>query len=231
MAKSKINKKNQVFLFTEKYYLIFIIIVVLILVFLVYGKQGIITLNSHITPSPKILIPSFTPTPTLIPTIQPTATSNSQTKNNQTGVTQTGKYTFEGNLPCDGRMGTSSEVFAALNNYRSVHGAGQLGWNDKLASVGQMRAQQITANGGRSDGHAGFIAFTNDQSNYQKVGFNELSENVGGTGNCPLLGVHVIEWLFARDAPHNNAQLDRWDAVGVGIDQNNVSIIFGRSPL
>ncbi|HUD09986.1 MAG TPA: CAP domain-containing protein [Patescibacteria group bacterium] len=233
----KIDEAKPVNILADKQLLVVIVVVLIICVLIGIKTVSSYVLSSNIAPTPTIDLPIPTPTPTDTPTPTPeikitnVPIADPGSKTTDTAVRQTGKYTFEGNLPCDDRMGDASEIYAALNNYRQVHGASSLAWNDKLASVAQMRVGQITANGGRSDSHAGFITFTNDQSNYAKVGFSELSENTGGTGNCPLLGVHVIEWLFARDAPHNNAQLDRWDAVGIAEGQNNVVVIFGRSPL
>jgi len=175
-------------------------------------------------PTPTILVPTNTPIPKQV--IQPTQASSNST---DTTVRQVGKYTFEGNLPCDNSMGSANDTYIALNNYRNTHGVGSLAWNAGLADVASMRTSQIAANGGVSDSHAGFIAFTNNQSNFTKLGMSELSENIAGTGSCPLLGVHIIEWLFARDAPHNNAQLDgRWTNVGISVNGSVVGVIFGK---
>lgn len=150
---------------------------------------------------------------------------------NDSRVRKVGQYTYTESVGCDSKMATANDVYVALNNYRQAHGSGPLAWSDKLASVGQMRAGQVVANGGHSDEHAGFFAYTNDQSNFAKVGFGSLAENIEG-GSCSLFGVHIIEWIFAADAPHNDNQLDpSWQAVGIGVDHTVVSVIFGKDPI
>lgn len=132
--------------------------------------------------------------------------------------------------PCDDRYATAEEIFGALNNYRKAHGAGSLSWNEKLAEVAQMRVKQTLA-GGR-DYHQGFIDFTNDQENYKKVGFWELSENIGSSGNCPLLGVHLIEYKIAKSPAHDAAQKDpSWVAVGIATEDSITAFIFGKEPI
>ncbi|MBI4215717.1 MAG: hypothetical protein HY602_03255 [Parcubacteria group bacterium] len=132
--------------------------------------------------------------------------------------------------PCDDRYATAGEIFEALNNYRNVHGAGSLAWNEKLAEVARMRVKQTLA-GGR-DYHQGFTDFTNDQDNYQKVGFWVLSENIGSSGDCPLLGVHLIEFKISRSPAHDAAQRDpSWIAVGIATEGGVTSFIFGRDPI
>lgn len=132
--------------------------------------------------------------------------------------------------PCDNRYATAEEIFEALNNYRNTHGAGNLVWNEKLAEVARIRVEQTLA-GGR-DYHQGFTDFTNDQDNYQKVGFWVLSENIGSSGDCPLSGVHLIEYKISKSPAHDAAQREpSWIAVGIATRDGVTSFIFGRDPL
>lgn len=132
--------------------------------------------------------------------------------------------------PCDNRFATTEEIFEALNNYRNAHGAGSLVWNEKLAEVARMRVKQTLLSG--RDYHKGFIEYTNDQDNYLKVGFWSLSENIGTSGDCPLLGVHLIEFKISRSPVHDAAQRDpTWIAVGIATEGGVTSFIFGRDPM
>jgi hypothetical protein len=42
--------------------------------------------------------------------------------------------------------------------------------------------------------------------------------------------VHLIEWVYAGDKPHNDNQLSsKWSAVGIGISGSATDLVFGGS--
>jgi hypothetical protein len=57
-----------------------------------------------------------------------------------------------------------------------------------------------------------------------------LGENSGY--GSKLIGVHLIEWVYAADPAHNANQLDKqWSHVGIGIEGLGVVFIFGGSKI
>ena len=67
------------------------------------------------------------------------------------------------------------------------------------------------------DQHLGFNDFVQNQDGFNKLGFTALGENI--SYGYKLNGVHIIEWMYAGDQPHNDNQLDnRWNYVGIGVD-------------
>ncbi len=176
----------------------------------------------------------ISPSPTRTPTPTPTPIINNYQNNGQTnnlnaqwGVAkQTGSDTWSQQIGCDNKMGTPDDVFQALNNYRHVHNVGGLTWNDNLAAEAQSRADYFNSIG-KIDDHVGLNDFLNNQNGFNKLGFGYVGEN-SSLGQCPLLGVHIIEWIFASDQPHNANQLNRdWGYVGVGVSGYAVDLIFG----
>lgn len=165
------------------------------------------------------------------PAVKEAISSPTPFNTNQNNNQQIGNSKDSGNgYPCDDRFATSSEIYSALNEYRMAHGAGALSWNEKLAAVAQMRVAQTLA-GGR-DYHEGFKEFTANQENFSKVGFSTLSENIGSSGDCPLLGVHLIEYKISKSPAHDAAQRDpSWIAVGIATQNGITVFIFGKTPL
>lgn len=167
------------------------------------------------------------PTPTLAPTLIPIRT---QTPDTTTwGVaSHIGGPLWQIKLGADAHMATEQETFDALNNYRKVQGKSTLQWDQTLASYAKLRAQTYTSEG-KLDNHIGFNDFLNNQDGFHKLGYQMVGEN-GALLNEPLLGVHIIEWLFAGDPDHNANQLDtRWSNVGIGVDGYGVDVVFGGS--
>jgi len=126
----------------------------------------------------------------------------------------------------DERMGTPEEIFEALNVYRERHGSGKLTRDDKLAEFAQTRADQFVKD--RSlDSHAGFREFLSNQDNYASLGFWSVGEN--SCYGTRLVGVHIIEWIFAGDEPHDKNQLNPgWSHVGIGVKTTAVDVVFGK---
>jgi len=125
----------------------------------------------------------------------------------------------------DETMATAKEILAALNEYRQVHGSQVLNWDEKLGNYAQDRAKFL--NGIKSvDQHKGFNDFVENQDGFNKLGFTALGENI--SYGYRLNGVHVIEWMYAGDKPHNDNQLDnRWNYVGIGVNGLATCLIFG----
>ena len=125
----------------------------------------------------------------------------------------------------DTTMATAKEVLAALNEYRKVQGSQVLNWDEKLGNYARDRAKYL--NGIKSvDQHKGFSDFVENQDGFNKLGFTALGENI--SYGFKLNGVHVIEWMYAGDKPHNDNQLDnRWNYVGIGVDGLATCLIFG----
>lgn len=137
---------------------------------------------------------------------------------------QIAEHTYTITVGTDSRMATASEIVVALNNYRTKKGVGQLTWDDKLGNFAQSRADTF-AFAGKLDEHAGFKNYLNTQDGFVKLGYNFIGENASFTG--PLLGVHLIEWVFAGDQEHDNNQRNpQWTSVGVGVHSSAVDIVF-----
>lgn len=125
----------------------------------------------------------------------------------------------------DATMATAKEIWAALNEYRKVHGSQILNWDEKLGNYARDRAKYL--NEIKSvDQHKGFSDFVENQDGFNKLGFTALGENI--SYGFKLNGVHVIEWMYAGDKPHNDNQLDnRWNYAGIGVDGLATCLIFG----
>lgn len=138
---------------------------------------------------------------------------------------QIDEHTWTMKIGQDDHMGTPQEIYAALNAYRQRNGRGALSWDQQLADYAQSRAS--TFNGlHTTDKHAGFNEFVTNQDGFSKLGFNGLGEN--SSYGYLVIGVHLIEWVYAADAPHNDNQLSsNWTHVGVGVSGLGTDLIFG----
>jgi uncharacterized protein YkwD len=175
-------------------------------------------------PTPTMVIKKIIVTPTTIiqKKIKPTPTID----NEPWGVAkQINEVTWTMKVGEDVNMATPKEIFDALNIYRQRHGSQVLNWDQKLADYSQTRAKYL--NGIKNvDKHEGFTDFVENQDGFNKLGFNSLGENI--SYGYKLNGVHVIEWMYAGDKPHNDNQLDnRWNYVGIGVDGLATCLIFG----
>ena len=158
--------------------------------------------------------------PRTLPSPQPTADSTPWGKAQQIDADT---YTMK--IQLDPTMATPQDVLSALNHYRATKGAQQLTWDNNLADFAQSRAVYLESTHS-TDNHQGFIDFLDNQNGYDKLGFTWLGENI--SYGYRLEGVHLIEWIFAGDAPHDDNQLNnRWNYAGIGIKGTAVSIIFG----
>ncbi|MEN9408010.1 MAG: hypothetical protein RLZZ455_1226 [Candidatus Parcubacteria bacterium] len=140
-------------------------------------------------------------------------------------ATQIGEHTWTMKVSSDDRVGTAQEILQALNAYRVRHGVGQLSWDPGLGSFAQGRADVFHRNGS-TDAHAGFSDYMNNQDGFKKAGFMALGEN--SSYGYHIEAVHLIEWVYAGDAPHNNNQLSAdWTHVGVGVAGLATDLVFG----
>ncbi len=170
------------------------------------------------TPTTKIV----TPTLVIKKKVYPTPTDN----NDPWGVAkQIDDVTWTMKIGQDATMATPREIWEALNEYRKVQGSQVLNWDTKLADYAQSRAEFLNSQK-TTDKHEGFSNFVEKEDGFNKLGFTALGENI--SYGYRLNGVHIIEWMYAGDKPHNDNQLDnRWNYVGIGVDGLATCLIFG----
>lgn len=169
------------------------------------------------------------PTPTLIPTTKlPPVLPISDTS--PWGVAeQIGEHTWTMKIALDPVMATPTEIFQALNIYRRRYGSSDLNWNQKLADYAQTRADFFTGNNGL-DNHQGFNDFLKNDNGFDQLGFSALGENA--SYGYRLNGVHLIEWIYAGDQPHDqNQKNSRWAYVGIGVDGTSTCLIFATGKI
>lgn len=177
------------------------------------------------------IIPTTTiiKTPTITPilnTIIPAPTEEIQ----EWGVAkQIDEYSWTMKIGKDERMGTPEEIFLALNSYRSRHGSNPLSWNDELSQYAETRVDRYVALG-ETDKHEGFIRFAEEPNNIRCLGFNSIGEN--SSQGFILNAIHLIEWMYAGDEPHNKNQLNpKWTHVGIAVKESFTELIFGGNKI
>jgi len=180
----------------------------------------------------RIVIPEelviITATPTIAPTAIPTKKVRVPTKvveKEEWGVAkQIDEVTWTMKIEDDPRMATPREIVEALNEYRRRKGAQTLVWDDNLARLAEERAAYFDSIKS-TDKHEGFKKYMDDNG-FEKLRFTWVGEN--SSFGYKLEGVHLIEWVFAGDKPHDDNQSnERWSYVGVGVRGLGVDIIFG----
>lgn len=182
--------------------------------------------NIKVSLTPTVFLTPI-PIPTQFePTQGPVTTSPVPVPTSSWGVAkQVAADTYSINVQNDSQMATPQEILNALNVYRQVHGVRALFWDNSLGSFAQSRSDQFNRDQ-KLDNHAGFNSVFSDSSNMKKYGYMKMGENssIGYT----LDGTHIIEWVYASDAPHNNNQLDpAWTNVGIGVSGNATDLVFG----
>jgi len=195
-----------------------------------------VEIQPKITETPKLIKRSVSttiktsPTPIvkkIIPTVIIKKNYPTPTVDNQPwGVArQIGDATWTMKIGQDEKMATSKEIWETLNEYRKIHGSQNLNWDTKLADYAQSRAKYLNSIK-NVDEHKGFSDFVNNVDGFNKLGFTALGENI--SYGYKLNGVHIIEWMYAGDKPHNDNQLDnRWNYVGIGVEGLATCLIFG----
>jgi uncharacterized protein YkwD len=125
----------------------------------------------------------------------------------------------------DTRMATATEILEALNSYRTKFDAQKLTLDPTLTKYAQSRADYFASNNSL-DEHKGFKDFLENQNGFEQLGFTWLGENA--SYGYKLLAVHLIEWVYAGDKPHDeNQRSNRWNYVGIGVNKTATAIIFG----
>jgi len=186
--------------------------------------QSVTTLVINPTPTS---LPTLTPKPQIIkkiPTPLPTDTPDPW------GVAkQIGEHTWTMKIGQDPVMATPTEILSALNEYRHRYGSQILTLDSKLAAYAQSRADyfyQVKD----IDSHVGFNNFLEKEDGFNKLGYTYLGENI--SYGYQLNGVHLIEWIYAGDEPHNKNQLDsKWDHVGIGVRGTATCLIFATGKM
>ncbi|MFZ2152985.1 MAG: CAP domain-containing protein [Microgenomates group bacterium] len=175
-------------------------------------------------PSTNTQIPTKKVVPTVVKPIG--ASTFVDTTADKWGVAnQIDEHTWTMRVAQDERMGTPAEILAALNDYRVRRGSQRLTWNDNLANYAQQRANYLNSIR-TTDGHKGFADFLEKEDGYDKLGFTWLGENI--SYGYHMLGVHLIEWIYAGDKPHDDNQVNnRWNYVGIGVKGTATALIFG----
>lgn len=170
------------------------------------------------------ILPTSTPAP--IPTSTITEEENRAETNEVWGeAQQIDEVTWTIKVGEDEKMGTAGEIHKALNDYRRRHGAHPLTWDTKLAEYAQSRADHFTSISS-TDKHEGFNSFLDSGDGFNQLGFNSLGEN--SSYGYHVEAVHLIEWVYAGDEPHDNNQLNsKWTHVGVGVNGTATNLIFG----
>lgn len=184
-----------------------------------------ISLTDIPTPSATLRTsPSTIPSPTLTPTITPTRPPPTPTLI-WGKASQVSEHSWTMNIENDDRMATPAEILDALNSYRNRHHRSTLSLDDNLAKFAASRVEKFQELG-KTDEHAGFNDYLKDNENFKRLGFRKLGEN--SSSGYQLYGVHIIEWIYAGDKPHDDNQLDpEWSHVGIGVKGNMTNIIFG----
>ena len=179
-------------------------------------------LSPTLFPSP--VIKKVTPRPTRIPTV------SVPTDSTPWGVaTQTGEHTWTMKIGEDPVMATPGEILSALNAYRQRYGSQVLSSNSKLTAYAQSRVDYFNQIQ-NLDSHAGFNNFLEKEDGFNKLGFTYVGENI--SIGYRLNGVHLIEWIYAGDEPHNKNQLaSKWDHVGIAVKGTATCLIFATGKM
>ena len=221
----------------KKVWTILLFIFVFEIIFFIYfvlkskniSKNEIIVVN---IPKIEFQNPPPTATPTIKIGITPTVIPKkivtvAQIKDNTPwGVSQqVDEHTWTIRVGEDEKSATADEILKALNEYRQIHGSQILSVDEKLQKYANERA--VFLNKLKTvDQHKGFVDFLENQDGFNKLGFTALGENI--SFGYKLNGVHVIEWMYAGDKPHDDNQLDsKWNYVGIGVDGLATCLIFG----
>lgn len=136
------------------------------------------------------------------------------------------QYGWSLEIENDFHMTTEKELFDALNTYRLKNKKPKLEWSGSLATFAKRRGDELNKNSG-VDEHRGFKDYIRYSENRMILGFRRLGENT--SCGYRMTGVHMIEWIFAGDIPHDENQLNsRWTHVGIGVNNICVSLVFGN---
>lgn len=212
--------------------LLFLFIQALINYFYLSKLPQKIDYSSITTFKPKLkqtIIPTSIPSP-IIPSPRQVIQSKPTDTPEPWGVArQIDEHTWTMKIGEDPIMATPSEILSALNEYRQRYGSQILTLDSKLTDYAQSRVDYFVQIKGL-DSHAGFNLYLKDEDGFNKLGFTFLGENI--SYGYRLNGVHLIEWLYAGDDPHNKNQLDtKWDHVGIAVKGTATCLIFATGKM
>ncbi|TSC85465.1 MAG: Uncharacterized protein G01um101416_852 [Microgenomates group bacterium Gr01-1014_16] len=169
-------------------------------------------LQPTVTPASKIVIPE------VVPDSDPWGVAK-----------KIGEHTYRIKVQNDTQMGTPEEILLALNNLRVRNNVQTLKTDARLCSYAQERAVYQNKLG-KTDAHAGFEDYLQNQDGFRKLGFGRVGEN--SSYGYILSGVHLIEFVYMQSPEHNKNQLDpAWDYGCVGTFGLATNLIFATSPL
>jgi uncharacterized protein YkwD len=211
--------------------LILEIIVIVVLVINLQQIREIVSPKADVISQKITILTTITPAPMISPTLTKKINKPIPTVDNEPwGVSkQIDEVTWTLKVGEDESMATAREIYNALNEYRKTKGSQILTWDDKLGNYAQERAKYLNSIKD-VDKHAGFNDYLENQDCFNKLGFTMLGENI--SYGPKLSGVHIIEWVYAGDKPHDNNQLDnKWNYVGIGVDGLANCVIFGTGKL
>lgn len=191
-----------------------------------------------------IEIPNVTAIPTVSPTINvkhivtprvtviPTQTTGVLVSDNNEpwGIArQVDEHTWTMKVGEDQSMATPEEILSAVNEYRKRNNVQILTMDEKLKTYAQSRADYLYSIK-NVDGHKGFNNFLDNEDGFNKLGFTWVGENI--SYGYRLNGVHLIEWVYAGDEPHDKNQLDgKWSHVGIGVKGTATCLIFATGKM
>lgn len=142
---------------------------------------------------------------------------------------QTSEHTWTMKIAQDSQMATPAEILTALNEYRHRYSSQPLTLDSKLTAYAQSRVDYFSQIK-NLDEHVGFTNFLEKEDGFNKLGFTYLGENI--SYGYQLTGVHLIEWIYAGDEPHNKNQLDtKWDHVGIAVNGTATCLIFATGKM
>ncbi len=168
-----------------------------------------------------IIQPSPTPQPQA--PIDPYA-NDPDLKDAEWGVAvEVAEHTYRMKIQEDDTMSTANELYQALNTYRATKGKSRLDWHDGLAEIARARVVEQHSD---SYAHEGFIRRIEEENvpDSVKERFYNFGENA--SVGYRFSGTHLIEWMYAGDAGHDNNQLGKWSHVGVAINGDDSVLIF-----
>jgi len=226
----KKQKTNFLKIFIVTGILFLILIVAVIYLYLNENETTQQKLNWEFVLPTVIITPTKTPVKTKTSNTVDNTVNNNVNNSDPWGVAkQIDEHTWTMKVGSDPAMATMNEILSALNEYRNKNGSQKLTLDPKLTSYAQTRADFFYSNK-NLDGHSGFNDFLNNQDGFNKLGFNWLGENA--SYGYKLNGVHLVEWIYGGDEPHDKNQLDtKWDHVGIGIKGTSTCIIFGTGKM
>jgi len=209
------------------FYHSFILVGILFFSYFVFVKNpNLIKTPEGIQNNTEEKVNKIKPTISPIKLVKPTETHTNNSEDLWGVARQIDEHTWTLRIGEDSRMTTKEELLDALNNYRGLQGSRSLTWDNNLTAFAQGRADYFNKIK-KLDGHKGFEAYLSNEDNVRALGYSSYGEN--SSSGYKLIGVHLIEWVYAADKDHNDNQLDpSWTHVGIGINGTETDLIFAK---